>query len=232
MQLVRYIEPKNVMLVHGEAKKMEFLKGQIKLHYNLDSYSPPNGKTEIITCPPSMSIDLSLHVLAKKLAEKSAIAVQSKKPCLQNDISVQGVLVCKDNGSMQLLDQSQACTEYGIVDHEMKFQHIIVCDIGPSVTLNHCVDIVYNLVCHSMSKFRVQRLGNTISIGFSTVSFTLYENDSPKHNLSCSIEVAWSFQDDEIANYFIGQLKLNETQFLKPFVEEFPVAKPLPTFSS
>ena len=30
MQLIRMCEPRNVMLVHGEAQKMEFLIGKIK----------------------------------------------------------------------------------------------------------------------------------------------------------------------------------------------------------
>ncbi len=30
MQLISYCEPRNVMLVHGEAQKMEFLKQKIK----------------------------------------------------------------------------------------------------------------------------------------------------------------------------------------------------------
>jgi len=30
MQLIQYCEPKNVLLVHGEAEKMEFLKQKIR----------------------------------------------------------------------------------------------------------------------------------------------------------------------------------------------------------
>lgn len=33
MQLIRQAEPRNVLLVHGEAKKMEFLKQKIEQEY-------------------------------------------------------------------------------------------------------------------------------------------------------------------------------------------------------
>lgn len=222
MQLIRYIEPKNVMLVHGEAKKMEFLKTQIKIHYNLDSYYPPNGKTEYITCPPRMSIDLSLHMLAKNMAEKSAIAVQSKKPFIQNDTPVQGVLVCKESGSMQLLEQNQACSEFGILDHEMKFHHIICYDMGHGSTIDQCTDIVFNLVCQTIPKYNpVQRMANTVSVCFSTISITLHEKENAKRSPSVSMEISWSFKDDEIANYLISHLKANESMFMNPKLDDY-----------
>ena len=233
MQLIRFIEPKNVMLVHGELKKMEFLKTQIKIHYNIDSYYPPNGKTEYIICPPRLSIDLSLHVLAKNLAEKSSMAVQCKKPCLQNDIPVQGILVCKESGSMQLLEQSQACIECGIQDHDMKFQHVVSCEMGHGVSLDQYTEAVYNMVCQTVAKYiPVKRVGNTISICFSTISITLYEKDIPKRSPSCSIEISWSFKDDEIANCLINHLKTNEAIFIKPELEEYPIIKPVSSYST
>ena len=233
MQLIRFIEPKNVMLVHGEAKKMEFLKTQIKIHYNIDSSYPPNGKTEYIVCPPRLSIDLSLHVLAKNLAEKSSMAVQSKKPCLQNDIPVQGILVCKDSGSMQLLEQSQACIECGIQDHEMKFQHVVSCDMGLGGSIDQCTETVYNMVCQTVAKYiPVKRVGNTISVCFSTISITLYEKETTKRNPSCSIEISWSFKDDEIANCLISHLKTNEAIFRKTEADEFASIKPMSSYST
>ena len=35
MQLIRYCEPRHVMLVHGEASKMDFLKGKIKQEFGI-----------------------------------------------------------------------------------------------------------------------------------------------------------------------------------------------------
>ena len=35
MQLIRQCEPKNVMLVHGEAVKMDFLKGKIQEEFGM-----------------------------------------------------------------------------------------------------------------------------------------------------------------------------------------------------
>lgn len=39
MQLIRMAEPRNVLLVHGEAAKMEFLKGKIEQEFSKCTFS-------------------------------------------------------------------------------------------------------------------------------------------------------------------------------------------------
>ena len=51
MQLISYCEPRNVMLVHGEAVKMEFLKEKIKQEFGIDCFMPANGETATIKTP-------------------------------------------------------------------------------------------------------------------------------------------------------------------------------------
>ena len=43
MQLIQYCEPQSVLLVHGEAVKMEFLKQKIQQEFGIDCYMPANG---------------------------------------------------------------------------------------------------------------------------------------------------------------------------------------------
>ena len=59
MQLIRQCEPKNVMLVHGEGSKMEFLKSQINEEFGLDCYMPANGQSVTIAMQPKVVIDVS-----------------------------------------------------------------------------------------------------------------------------------------------------------------------------
>ena len=42
MELLSYLEPKNVVLVHGEKDKMKFLSEQIKEELNVPCFYPPN----------------------------------------------------------------------------------------------------------------------------------------------------------------------------------------------
>lgn len=43
MQLIQYCEPRNVMLVHGEAEKIAFLKEKIQQEFNIKCFNPANG---------------------------------------------------------------------------------------------------------------------------------------------------------------------------------------------
>lgn len=43
MQLIRQAEPRNVLLVHGEAKKMEFLKQKIEQEFRMYSTGTEKG---------------------------------------------------------------------------------------------------------------------------------------------------------------------------------------------
>lgn len=44
MQLIRQAEPRNVLLVHGEAKKMEFLKQKIEQEFRTYRAGSEEGK--------------------------------------------------------------------------------------------------------------------------------------------------------------------------------------------
>lgn len=44
MQLIQYCEPRNVMLVHGEAEKIAFLKEKIQQEFKINCFNPANGK--------------------------------------------------------------------------------------------------------------------------------------------------------------------------------------------
>lgn len=43
MQLIQYCEPRNVMLVHGEAEKIAFLKEKIQQEFSIKCFNPANG---------------------------------------------------------------------------------------------------------------------------------------------------------------------------------------------
>merc|ERR1711862_481889 len=63
MQLISYCEPRNVMLVHGEAVKMEFLKEKIKQEFGIECYMPANGETATIKTPLTIAASVSAKLL-------------------------------------------------------------------------------------------------------------------------------------------------------------------------
>lgn len=69
MQLIRQAEPKNVMLVHGEAEKMEFLKQKIVKEFGIDCFMPANGETVSITTQSDIPVKVSDRLLKRTLEE-------------------------------------------------------------------------------------------------------------------------------------------------------------------
>ncbi|CAB3404409.1 unnamed protein product [Caenorhabditis bovis] len=59
MQLIRQCQPQHVMFVHGEAAKMEFLKGKVAKEFNVPVHMPANGETVTIEVLPTIEMDIS-----------------------------------------------------------------------------------------------------------------------------------------------------------------------------
>uniref|UniRef100_A0A670JBZ1 Integrator complex subunit 11 n=1 Tax=Podarcis muralis TaxID=64176 RepID=A0A670JBZ1_PODMU len=76
MQLIRQAEPRNVLLVHGEAKKMEFLKQKIEQEFHVTCHMPANGETVTVHTNPNIPVDVSLGLLKRELTIGKVLSVQ------------------------------------------------------------------------------------------------------------------------------------------------------------
>uniref|UniRef100_A0A3Q1JK31 Integrator complex subunit 11 n=1 Tax=Anabas testudineus TaxID=64144 RepID=A0A3Q1JK31_ANATE len=114
MQLIRMAEPRNMLLVHGEAVKMEFLKGKIEQEFSIDCYMPANGETATVTTNPSVPVDISLNLLKREMALGGTLP-DPKKPR-----SMHGTLIMKEN-SLKLVSSEQALKELGLNEHQLRF---------------------------------------------------------------------------------------------------------------
>uniref|UniRef100_G1QGN7 Integrator complex subunit 11 n=1 Tax=Nomascus leucogenys TaxID=61853 RepID=G1QGN7_NOMLE len=90
MQLVGQAEPESVLLVHGEAKKMEFLKQKIEQELRVSCYMPANGETVTLPTSPSIPVGISLGLLKREMAQ--GLLPEAKKPRL-----LHGTLIMKDS---------------------------------------------------------------------------------------------------------------------------------------
>ncbi|XP_064611090.1 integrator complex subunit 11-like isoform X2 [Liolophura sinensis] len=68
MQLISQCEPRNVLLVHGEAAKMDFLKTKIQQEFGIDCFKPANGETVSIATQHNIPVDISLSLLKREAA--------------------------------------------------------------------------------------------------------------------------------------------------------------------
>ena len=57
-----------MMLVHGEAAKMEFLKQKVMKEIGVNCFMPANGETVTIQTPPTIPVDMS-RLLFKRTLE-------------------------------------------------------------------------------------------------------------------------------------------------------------------
>ena len=71
IQLIRQAAPKNVMLVHGEEGKMQFLKNKIQTEFGVDCYMPANGETVTIHTDCKIPVDVSLNLLKRSFTDSS-----------------------------------------------------------------------------------------------------------------------------------------------------------------
>lgn len=92
MQLIRQVEPKNVLLVHGERAKMAFLKQKIVRELNINCYDPPNGVS--VTIPTAHSVPLNISTqLMKREYERFAESQQQEAGMRQVPLFISFFLV-------------------------------------------------------------------------------------------------------------------------------------------
>ena len=70
-------DPKNVMLVHGEAAKMEFLKQKVMQEFGINCFMPANGEMVNIQTPPIIPADISRLLLKRTLQQCYGVFVRA-----------------------------------------------------------------------------------------------------------------------------------------------------------
>lgn len=193
MQLIQYCQPRNVMLVHGEAAKMEFLKEKIKKEFDLECYMPANGETCVVNTSMTIPLDVSLKLLKAEAQKHSSLPPDPKRPRVMH-----GVLVMKDN-SMCLMDVDDACKEAGINRHLVRFTSTLrMEDPGPA---SKTAEKLLQLIKTRLKDWHVQLTEGSISV--ESVLVKVEGNEEEQKN----VYVSWDNQDEELGSYILGLLK-------------------------
>ncbi|CAG8588952.1 16952_t:CDS:2 [Cetraspora pellucida] len=117
MQLIKQCAPKNVMLVHGEKAKMEFLQDKIRRECRVPCTCPANGETITIETPLSIPVDISMDLLKRHLnAQKFSLPLPGERIDLTkitpvDETPIQGVLVMEPDRIPRLIDVEEAIRE-------------------------------------------------------------------------------------------------------------------------
>lgn len=76
--MIRQVEPRNVMLVHGEKEKMAFLKQKIIDQFHIPVYDPPNWTSVTMHGNDDIPVTISSSLL-KRAFEESALDAKKQK---------------------------------------------------------------------------------------------------------------------------------------------------------
>ncbi|KAK2105601.1 Integrator complex subunit 11 [Saguinus oedipus] len=194
MQLVGQAEPESVLLVHGEAKKMEFLKQKIEQELRVSCYMPANGET--VTLPTSLSIPvgISLGLLKREMAQ--GLLPEAKKPRL-----LHGTLIMKDS-NFRLVSSEQALKELGLAEHQLRF----TCRVHLHDTRKEQETAlrVYSHLKSILKDHCVQHLPD----GSVTVESILIQATAPSEDPGTKVLlVSWTYQDEELGSFLTSLLK-------------------------
>eukprot|EP00012_Vannella_robusta_P000678 CAMPEP_0206188106 /NCGR_PEP_ID=MMETSP0166-20121206/3389_1 /ASSEMBLY_ACC=CAM_ASM_000260 /TAXON_ID=95228 /ORGANISM="Vannella robusta, Strain DIVA3 518/3/11/1/6" /LENGTH=417 /DNA_ID=CAMNT_0053603795 /DNA_START=450 /DNA_END=1700 /DNA_ORIENTATION=- len=197
MQIIRQVEPKNVMLVHGEKGKMQYLLKKIENDLNIPCYAPANGESVNIDATHSIPISVSRSLLKRQLSsftvedginKKQRVAVMDKLP-------VQGLLVANvDSKDLRLLEPQEAMDELGLVEHDLNFeskQQLSFVDTQETTGAETIIQQLFDALNRWLAPIIVERTKES-----NLIVRSLSIHVSQDRQLS----IAWSYKDEDLAS--------------------------------
>ncbi|KAI6204623.1 Integrator complex subunit 11 [Aphelenchoides besseyi] len=118
MQLIRDVEPANVMFVHGEDSKMTFLKAKVEKEFKIPVFKPANGETINVEAKMRVYVDLPENLIRKSLSLLGPNA--NKRFCPFSAC----VLMDNKTKSLQILAPADAARELGVQLHSVTFSEV------------------------------------------------------------------------------------------------------------
>ncbi|KAL7301557.1 hypothetical protein TKK_0005987 [Trichogramma kaykai] len=196
MQLIQYCDPKNVMLVHGEYAKMEYLKDKIKKEFGINCYNPANGETSFINTSSKIPVDASLALLKSENKEYSLLPPDPKRRRLINT-----VLISREDG-VCLTDSNEAEEAASINKHTVRFTSTIY--IRDAGTVESTAQKLLQPLQDKLKDWEIKLLDGS-TIGVETVLVKVQAD--PGEEINKKIYVSWTNDDEEIGSYILGYLQ-------------------------
>ncbi|XP_068589501.1 integrator complex subunit 11 [Cebidichthys violaceus] len=195
MQLIRMAEPRNMLLVHGEAVKMEFLKGKIEQEFSIDCHMPANGETVTVTTNPSVPVDISLNLLKREMALGGPLP-DPKKPR-----TMHGTLIMKEN-SLKLVSSEQALKELGLNEHQLRFTCRVQLQDPHSDS-----DTLHRIYAHLKSVLKGYTIQHLPDGTVMVESIVIKVSSSAEDANTKVLLLSWSYQDEDLGSFLSTLLK-------------------------
>ncbi|XP_076904931.1 cleavage and polyadenylation specificity factor subunit 3-II-like [Bidens hawaiensis] len=164
MDLVKFLSPKNVILVHGEIKNMEYLKGRIESELGSQCYYPANNETVSFPTTHFVKANASATFINSSLTSNFKFIkdeVTETAPIQVCDERVtQGVLIMEKGKKVKILHQDEVLTMVGAERTEVEFAYCFPLSLRSLKDLgtddNSLIRILYTKVSNEVSEFEVQ----------------------------------------------------------------------------
>uniref|UniRef100_W5M2E8 Integrator complex subunit 11 n=1 Tax=Lepisosteus oculatus TaxID=7918 RepID=W5M2E8_LEPOC len=203
MQLIRMAEPRSVLLVHGEAKKMEFLKEKIEQEFSKYLFQ---HKTKTRRCLISENthkiFSTALHLICRVIIIFMPVA----SPPLCRECEQSSRLPLQ---SLRLVSPDQALKELGLSEHQLRFTCRVQLQDPHSDpdTLNR----IYAHLKGVLKEYSIQLLPDGTVMVESILIKVSSTADDPSTKI---LLLSWSYQDEDLGSYLSTLLRKGLPQLL------------------
>ncbi|XP_059649719.1 cleavage and polyadenylation specificity factor subunit 3-II [Cornus florida] len=144
MDLVKFLSPKHVILVHGEKPKMASLKQRIRSELGIQCYDPANNDTVCIPSTQYVKSEASSALIKSSLTPNfrflnssegssdlgcmDARAMSPLQVC--DDRVAEGILIMEKNLKAKVIHQDELLVVLGEQKHEIKFSYCCPVQLG------------------------------------------------------------------------------------------------------
>lgn len=205
MDLIKFLSPKHVILVHGEKPKMATLKEKIQSELGILCYDPANNET--LSIPSTLYIKASASDaflrsslcpnftflktnsgLDSDLGDSNTGMESLLRVC--DDRVAQGLLTLQKNQNPRVVNQNELLTTLKVKTHAIKFAHCCpVCfahsettdmdsSHSPLTKSSFLLHLLYAKLCREFSEFSIQDCHHHIQIQSFIISFCSKEQCS------------------------------------------------------
>ncbi|KAF5753428.1 putative metallo-beta-lactamase, zn-dependent metallo-hydrolase, RNA specificity [Helianthus annuus] len=222
MDLVNFLSPKNVILVHGDIINMDHLKGRIESELGIHSYCPLNNETVSFPTTHFVKADASVKFIRSsltpnfKFGKDEATEMAPVQVC--DERVTQGILTMETGQKVKILHQDEVLTMVGAEQTEVEFAYcfpLSLCRLKGHVTDdNSLIRIVSGKISNEVVEFGVPDDMGVIQV--NSFRLAVCKNDNCSFRISDGSTVSsdgtffccnWSIADKDLAWRVISVMK-------------------------
>ncbi|CAH8532643.1 unnamed protein product [Schistosoma guineensis] len=205
MQLISHCQPKHVMLVHGEAIKMDFLKSKIEQEFGLPCSKPANGEIVHVETEQQFIVEASREFL-----NQSYYSDDPNEPLIKRPRSIQGGIQIEPDETPKLLDRASVLASLSLKEHVMRFTSTYAFSSSSNLTtiLDKFIKLCSKLPIDPPKLVRNQILFND-SVVVSVCDPMLDEFDDETRERSTALRRTANLQSKEFVCHVTYNLQVN-----------------------